>query len=251
MEIQRIKHSKISEEIVNQLKHLIQTGYYPQDSKLPSEKELAAQFGVSRVSIREALSILAAAKIIEIRHGEGSFVQNINLGMYLPPLAVSLVASPDQVLHLIEVRMALEISAARFAASRASSADLLEMESACDGYLAETEAGMIGEASDLRFHLAIANATYNPVFAKIMGPLVDLIREGMRYTLGKNVGNLARMKEVYSEHINILTAIKRKNPKEAEEAMEAHLTLVRRKVVQLASAIHEQGFEKVNDGMES
>jgi GntR family transcriptional regulator, transcriptional repressor for pyruvate dehydrogenase complex len=235
MPIQRVQRFRLSDEVVKELKRLIKNQVYPSGSKLPSEKQLAEKFGVSRVSIREALSILSSAKIIEIRHGEGSFVRNTNIGSYLPPVAASLVAVPEHILHLIEVRMTLEVSTAKFAADRATEKNIQEMDDACSSYMQEVQTGGYGEKSDMRFHRAIAAATQNPVFQEMMSPLVGLLRESMRFTLGKNVGNFERVQEVYAEHKRILSAIQNRQPDKAASAMYEHLLIVHKKVAKLIS----------------
>ncbi|MBE3551462.1 MAG: FadR family transcriptional regulator [Kyrpidia tusciae] len=228
--IQPVRRSKLSEAVVEQLKELIQSGVYPPGTKLPPEKELAKQFGVSRASVREALSVLASAGIIDVRQGEGSFVLEADLSRYIPPVAVSMIAFPKQILHLLEMRSILETSAAELAARRAGEPEMAGIERAMQGYLEELRAGRVGDAGDLQFHQAVAKATGNPILVELMTRISDLIREGMRYTLGQNQGHLKRMREVYDEHDRIYRAIREHRPEEARAAMAFHLGKVREKV---------------------
>ncbi|UOF91984.1 FadR family transcriptional regulator [Fodinisporobacter ferrooxydans] len=231
MTIQKIRKTKVTDEVVEQLKTLIQQGFYKTGEKLPPEKELAKQFGVSRASIREALSVLSAAQIVEARQGEGSFVQTIDVTRYIPPVAVSILSLPEQTLHLLEVRKILEASAAELAAERATEEDLEQLEAAVHGYLDEIQMGQIGQTNDLLFHQVLAMAARNPVLVEMMQRISDLVREGMRYTLEQNMGNEERKHEVYEEHLHILQAIKNRNSEAARQAMITHLDNVRKKIL--------------------
>ncbi|MBX6394334.1 MAG: FadR family transcriptional regulator [Alicyclobacillaceae bacterium] len=245
--IRPVRRARLSDAVIEQLKELIREGVYPPGSKLPPEKELAQQFGVSRASVREALTVLASAGIIEIRQGEGSFVLEVDVSRYIPPVAVSMISFPEQILHLLETRMILEASAAELAARRAGEKDLTDIETALQGYLDELQAGRVGDAHDLQFHQAIARATRNPVLVELMARVSDLIREGMRYTLGQNVGNEQRMREVYEEHSRIYRAIRTRDPEEAREAMVFHLDKVRQKV-QRMMADSKRAEQRPEDG---
>ncbi len=228
--MQKIQQLKLSEEVVNRVKQMIMSQTYRPGDKLPSEKELSEMFGVSRMSIREALAILSSAKIIDIRHGEGSFVQAINVFHYIPPVAISMIEFPEALLQLLEVRIILEASAAELAAERADTTALKDMEIALQGYLDEVSTKRSGDQYDLRLHKAIAQATGNYVLIEFMNRISDMIFEGMQYTLNQNIGNERKVREVYDEHARIVQAIQSRNPSQARLAMTSHLNNVRLKI---------------------
>lgn len=238
MEIRPLKKRKLSDDVVDQLKERIQSGAFPPGSKLPTEKELVEQFGVSRASIREALSILASAKIIEIRQGEGSFVLKVSLSQLIPPVAVSMLSFPKDILHFLEVRTVLEATAAELAAERSTSADWVAMQRAADRYLSEIESRQMGASGDFDLHQAIAVSTRNPALVELMNRISDLIREGMRYSLGQNAGNLFRSYQVHREHQAIIDAIRARDKDQARAAMTLHLENVRQKI--------ESQFDRLN-----
>lgn len=228
----KIRPVKRSDEIVLRIKDRIVQGDYKPGDKLPSEKDLAQQYGVSRMSVREALAVLASAQLIEIRHGEGSFVQKADIAHFIPPLTVSLLPLKQAILDLLEVRMILEASAAELAAERAGDTDLAAMDSALQGFGQEIAAQRSGAQYDVQLHTAIAQATNNSVLVEVMTRIKDLITEGMRYTLEQNIGNLRKNRQVYDEHAAIIEAIRQHNAPLAREAMLTHLYNVRRKLLE-------------------
>ncbi|MCL6516138.1 FadR/GntR family transcriptional regulator [Alicyclobacillus sp.] len=233
--MEKISRSRLSDVVVERIKGMIQSGEYPPGKRLPSEKELAEAFGVSRMCIREALSVLAAARIIEVRHGEGSFVRKVDVSTYIPPVAASLLNFPEAALHLLEVRILLEAGAAELAAQRADDSSLQQMEEALDGYWHEVSMHGSGAGSDLKLHRAIARATQNDVLVELMDRIADLVAEGMTYTLGKNQGDPERVRQVADEHAAIVAAIRRGDAIAARTAMVEHLENVRRKLARLVA----------------
>ncbi len=228
--MQKIQQLKLNEEVVKRVKEMITSQAYRPGDKLPSEKELSEMFGVSRMSIREALAILSSAKIIDIRHGEGSFVRDVNVSQYIPPVVVSMMKFPDTLLELLEVRMILEASAVELAAERANKEHLQDMQVALQGYLDEVLANRSGDQYDLRLHKTIAQATGNSVLVEFMDRISDMVFEGMQYTLRQNVGNEHKVRKVYDEHARIVEAIQTRNPNQARLAMIQHLNNVRLKI---------------------
>jgi GntR family transcriptional repressor for pyruvate dehydrogenase complex len=226
-----IERTKLSHTVMARIKALIASGEYPPGQRLPTEKELAEAFGVSRMSVREALSALAAAGLIEVRHGEGSFVRRVDVTHYLPPIAASLAGFPEAALQLLEVRSILEAGAAELAAQRADDTALQELEAAAMAYRSQVEAQETGLEGDLRLHRAIANAAGNPVLTELMNRISDLIAQGMAYTLGQNAGDPEQARQVADEHDDIVAAIRRRDPAAARAAMLRHLANVRAKVV--------------------
>ncbi|SFU48289.1 FadR/GntR family transcriptional regulator [Alicyclobacillus macrosporangiidus] len=233
--MEKIPRSRLSDVVVDRIKAMIQSGEYPPGKRLPSEKDLAEAFGVSRMCIREALSVLAAARIIEVRHGEGSFVRQVDVSTYIPPVAASLLNFPEAALHLLEVRILLEAGAAELAAARADEETVRQMEEALAAYWDEVSAHGTGANSDLRLHRAIARATQNPVLVELMDRISDLVAEGMAYTLGKNQGDAERVRQVADEHAAIVAAIRQHDAAAARTAMVDHLENVRGKLVRLVT----------------
>ena len=158
-----------AENVRSQLIQLIQSGSIEVDERLPSEAELAKSFGVSRSVIREALHSLNALGLTRSFAGKGTFVaaaevkSGLLTGLYRP-------------LELNEVRQALEVPAARLAAVRRDVEDLDRMGELLAVFDATDYAGLRVKV-DADFHLAIATATANPLFPKLIGELRSVLQE--------------------------------------------------------------------------
>jgi GntR family transcriptional repressor for pyruvate dehydrogenase complex len=120
MELEPVKSIRIYEDIVRQVKALIADGRLTSGDRLPPERELAERFRVSRTSVREALRALQSRGLIEIRAGEGAFVQDVSVEALIEPLALVILPHREAVGELFEARLLLEPAIAALAARRAS-----------------------------------------------------------------------------------------------------------------------------------
>jgi GntR family transcriptional repressor for pyruvate dehydrogenase complex len=127
-EIKPIKKTKISDEVLSQLKQNIISGVYAPNERLPSEGALCTMFQVSRISIRTALHKLAAIGLIETRNGEGTFVCSADSSNMLLPLLQNLTISPMGILELLEFREAVDRLSCRLAAERGTPEDVQKLE---------------------------------------------------------------------------------------------------------------------------
>jgi GntR family transcriptional repressor for pyruvate dehydrogenase complex len=123
-----IKTKRIYEEIVEQLKELISKGELKHGQKLPAERELAESLGVSRASVREALTALEAIGILDIRPGEGTFIRETSVSTTFAPLTMILEMEQNSISQLMEVRRVLETEIAALAVQRATEEDLARIE---------------------------------------------------------------------------------------------------------------------------
>lgn len=193
--------------------------------KLPTESEIMQNYGVSRTVVREALSRLQAAGLVETHHGIGTFVLEAKPGASFR-IDPSDIATAVDVLAVLELRISLESESAGLAAQRRTDAQLAEMRLALDAF--EANVGERGDtvSPDFRFHLAIANATGNRYFADIMSHLGATLIPRTRI----NSSRVAQedlplyLRRVNREHEEIYAAIARKDPEAARAAMRIHLT---------------------------
>ena len=192
--------------------------------KLPTESAIMQSFGVSRTVVREALSKLQAAGLVETHHGIGTFVLQPRAGSVFRLDAGDIATSVD-VLAVLELRISLETESAGLAASRRTEEQLQAMRQALDDF--ERNVAVAGDtvAPDFRFHLQIAQSTGNPYFADIMSHLGTTIIPRTRInairTLDRSGAYLSR---VNREHEEIYAAIARRDPESARAAMRIHLT---------------------------
>jgi GntR family transcriptional repressor for pyruvate dehydrogenase complex len=225
-----IERKKISLQVYEQLEKMIKDGALPQNSKLPTENELAKMFGVSRAPIREALSVLVASGLVESRQGGGSWVKEVNMINMLNKVSFEMIEM-EEVHNLLEMRSIIETEAAALAAERYTAEDLKQLEAALEAFRQTVNDGhSIGYQADFEFHRVIVKSSYNPFLIQTIENLSDLFLKALSFSLKKNIGSPRKREEVYKEHEAIFFAIRERNAEKARQAMKHHLTVVRLKV---------------------
>ena len=214
---------KLAFELVDSLGERIQDGRLSAGEKLPTEAAVMQEFGVSRTVVREAISKLQAAGLIDTRHGVGSFVLRASRAAAGFRLAPEMATLRD-VVAVLELRIGIETEAAGLAAQRRTPRDLAALREALDQFERSVRAGREAIEPDYRFHLGIARATRNPHFAQIIGLLGQAIipraREGAAESKAER---RAYLRKVNAEHESILGAIAAEDADGARAAMRTHL----------------------------
>ena len=192
--------------------------------KLPTESELVRGFGVSRTVVREAISRMQAAGLVDTQHGVGTFVlaPKPDTGFYI---AATDVATAMDVLAVLELRISLETEAAGLAAARRTPLDLNEMRKALDAFEAAVRTAGDTVTPDIQFHLQIARATGNRYFVDVMSQLGNTLLPRARI----NAASLSQPEQeayllrVNQEHEQIFDAVSRSDVEGARAAMRLHL----------------------------
>lgn len=219
-------------DVVERFSERIRSGDLPAGSRLPTEAALMDAFEVSRTVVREALSKLQAAGLVETRHGIGTFVIGPGDGPAFK-ITPEQFSTLQDVIAVLELRIGLETEAAGLAAQRRTDANLAALRQALDGVIAAVEAGQDSVAADFQFHLEIARATQNPHFVELMAtlgaqiiPRARLEQAGLGATesAAPDAERLAYMRRVNAEHENILDAIASQDADAARAAMRTHLS---------------------------
>jgi DNA-binding FadR family transcriptional regulator len=172
---------KLAHEIVESLGGRIRSGGLAAGDKLPTEADLMAEFSVSRTVVREAISRLQAAGLVETRHGVGTFV-------IAPPgplsfrIAREQLATLDDVIAMLELRIGVEVEAAGLAAQRRTDDNLARMRAALDSFVAATEARRNAVGADFEFHLEVMRATQNAHFVQLLQTLGTAMIPRARWT---------------------------------------------------------------------
>jgi GntR family transcriptional regulator, transcriptional repressor for pyruvate dehydrogenase complex len=221
----RRRSRSLAHDLVEGIGAKIQGQLLKPGDKLPTESAIMRAYGVSRTVVREALSRLQAAGLVETRHGIGTFVLEPRPGQGFG-IDPGDIATAVDVMAVLELRISLETESAGLAAQRRSEPQLEEMRAALDAF--EANVGGAGDAvsPDFRFHLAIAQATGNRYFADIMTHLGATVIPRTRI----NSSRVARedlpqyLRRVNREHEEIFQAIARRDPDSARAAMRIHLT---------------------------
>lgn len=189
-------------------------------SKLPSERQLVQELGISRASVREALRILEIMGLIEVKPGRGIFVKELTGDVFLP-LSSWLPAHKETLRDHFEARQVIESRAAAFAAERASPEIIRSMKDALVDFSKKAEqddlVGLI--LADIEFHRLIAQATGNKTLMLLMQTITRFLPEGWKASLRVP----SRVAKTIVEHRAILEAIERGDPDAASQAMSQHL----------------------------
>lgn len=202
-------------------------GDFPENSRLPTETELAQQYGVSRPTVREALSRLRLDGLIASRRGSGSYVlrrPDRNIKRF------AAIESIADVQRCFAFRIALESAAAGLAAELRTPRDLLEIERSFQRLETVMEHDLAVE-EDLQFHLAIIRASQNVFFVTALEMIAEQMRVAMQLSRSLSMEKSRGRRElVQAEHRDIMVAIEKGSSVEAAEAMRLHLGNARRRL---------------------
>jgi len=222
MTIQKIKYHRVYEDVIEQIEKLILEGNLAPGDVLPTERELAQAFGISRGTLREAFRILEREGLIETRPGGGRFLSK-NAGKSEDASRIIENIERATIIELLEAREIFETGIVELAAKRATEQDILEIETAFRKW-GEIDAESDDPVNpDQAFHLSIAKATHNVVLVN----LIELHMGLLQKTRIKTDDIPGRKEEVYKEHRNIYMAIKERDPLKAKEALLFHLSQVK------------------------
>ncbi len=216
-----IARKKIYEEISDIILAEIKSGKLKPGDKLPAITKLADSYGVSQASVREALNRLKVLEVIEVKHGHGSFVnQQMPLGF---EQNFEIITKAD-IANLLDLRKIIEVGCARSACEKAEQKDLEKMENTLQKMWTAVENNELGEQADYDFHMAIAEATGNPLLINLMEDVSDTMIRTMKETRRIWLYETKKsIQKIYDEHKLILKAIKDKDEEAAGRNMYRHL----------------------------
>jgi GntR family transcriptional regulator, transcriptional repressor for pyruvate dehydrogenase complex len=223
---QPIRVERVSERVANQLKRVIADGIFKVGDRLPSERDLAEQMGVSRPSVREAIQQLEVLGMVETLHGGGSIVKNITEQQLRSPMEILLGDDRQRVLELTEVRSFMEAWAAREAATKRTPAEVERMRRYLREMEQDFEKGQIRFEVDFKFHTEIAAATHNTVFLHLIDSVYQLINYSIRIHREQIFVARTDQETILVHHQKVFRAIEAGDPQAAESAMKEHLTYV-------------------------
>ncbi len=219
MPLQAVEPKRLYRQIAEQLRTLIVKGEFAVGSRLPAERDLAKQLGVSRPSVREALIALEVDGWVEVRTGSGVYV------LSRPKRSKSkLLETPEWgPLELIRARKLVEGEIAAVAALQAKRKDIVTMRSALDMMIDEAGRGVLPLDGDRAFHTAIVEACGNAVLTETVQGFWDSRRGPLFMRLGGHFENIKSWHSAIAEHEAILDAIKAHDSTAARTAMHSHM----------------------------
>lgn len=239
-EIPGARPARLHEDIVRQFQSSIRRGELRHGDRLPSERNLAERFKVSRSSVREAIRSLELQGLVVSRRGSGTFINTENLDSVVALMAATLNTGEDALREIFEMRHLLEPPIAALAAQRATADEIERMEEILEEQRGQIDAGATGVDSDTAFHFALASATHNSALLKVASAVEDILQR----TRSQSFQEPGRPQRSLASHRQILDMVRDGDEKGAQEAMEHHLTMVEpaSEVPAPASSLIEQGI---------
>jgi GntR family transcriptional repressor for pyruvate dehydrogenase complex len=224
---EQLQHKRIYEEVIGMMIQRIQSGILKVGQKLPPERALAEELGVSRTTLREALRALESMGYIYSVTGGGNYVNSVSVAHVLSPLSAMAAQDKALAIDVIEVRRHLEVHMAALAAKNATKQQISKIYATILEMQAEVEGGGNGINGDNHFHLEIARASQNKAFALIQELIAGLLEESRKATLDIP-GQPAK---TIKDHMQIFNAIQAKDEEKAKKAMADHLRKARSNIL--------------------
>ena len=214
----------LAEQVIARLANDIRSGRLAPGARLPTEQALTSALGVSRTVVREAVAALRADGLVVTRRGSGAYVADPTAGPFR--IAAPKAAALNDVLEVMELRLAVEVEAAALAAERANRRQVGAIRAAWRGIDRALQRGEGAVAEDFAFHRAIAEATGNRQFPRFLAFLGSHVipRQSVRLSVDTPAERRAYLGRIQHEHARIVAGISSQDPAEARRAMREHLT---------------------------
>lgn len=211
----------LTDDVINRLRGMIQSGELPPGSRLPPEHQLALQMGISRSGVREAVKVLASARVLDVRRGDGTYVTSLESHLLLEGVGFAFeLLQGDSLLEVMEVRRLLEPPATAMAALRMSEEQLAEVAAVMDEMRAHMDDAEQLLRLDISFHRLVVGAAGNETLAALLDGLSGRTARA-RVWRGVVLGNVAQA--TVDEHQAILSALESRDQLLAQAAALVHV----------------------------
>lgn len=222
-----VEKKKAYEDIVQQIRTLIEAGELKQNDHLPSERDLSETFRVSRTTVREAIRTLESMKLLQSRQGDGTYVLASSEESLIQPLAVALFNERDDLRDIFYIRKVIEPHIAEMAAENATPQEMEELEK-----ILREQKACIGQGeniieTDSAFHNLMVKATKNRVMERLISALIDLLKQSREKYLMEEESDKRAIKSLEG-HRRVLAAIKKGDRAAARKSMLRHLEDIER-----------------------
>ena len=234
-----IKKTRIHEEVFSQIHQLIREGRFKARDQLPSERELAETFKVSRTSVREALRALETRGLIVSRTGMGNFVADLPVDSLVGPLAKMLIDEKEALADVFEMRKLIEPHIAALAAERATETDIAQLKRIVAKQTEAVSRGETGVDADAELHLCISRATQNQALQKLVSGLMEMLSRSREESLQTT----ERRNASIETHRKIVGAIEKHDLIEARNEMLRHIEEVEASVLPSNRALRSEHNE--------
>lgn len=215
----KLTQPKLHEIVAERLTQMIIKGQLLPGDRLPTERELTEQLGVSRGVVREATKLLVAKGLVIVRPGTGMAVADPGSENVTESLSLFLHRQPTGLHHLLELRRCLEVETAGLAAEKASAEDIALLQSQVQQMAQQVADTQTFITADLLFHKQIAVMSQNPLFVAILDSLSDVLLASRRMSVQVENG----VRTAQEGHQRICEAIARRDSSSARTQMRAHI----------------------------
>lgn len=219
----KLQARRLSDQLADRLREQIEGGVWQPNERIPTEAKLCEQHAVSRSVVREAVHQLRSQGLLQSRQGSGMYVVPQRHRAWQPDL--SLLGSMQGVVQMMELRRVVESGMAPLAAERAKASQIKALWKAFQAIDEATNSGQSGVAEDFAFHRAIAEASNNPQFVRLIGYLEQYLLDAMSVTKHNEARRSDFMEQVRDEHRAIVQAIADRDPEAARKAATTHMEL--------------------------
>jgi GntR family transcriptional repressor for pyruvate dehydrogenase complex len=216
-----VARPRLYEQVVGRLREYVRSAGLHAGGRLPAERELAERLGVSRTSVRQAIVALEVQGLIEVRHGDGTYLLRDHLDT--EPLQ-AMIERKRLLPDVLDARDAVETKLAELAAGRRQETDLLALDDAIAVMRTAVASGDLATAEDERFHRAVVAAARSPLLAEFMASIAAAVAESRRESLRQP----GRPPQSLRQHEEIAAAIRAGDPAAAAAAMHRHVQSVGR-----------------------
>jgi GntR family transcriptional regulator, transcriptional repressor for pyruvate dehydrogenase complex len=226
----KIQTTSTVDQIIEHILTVIRSGDLAVGDQLPSERQLADMLGVSRSTLREAITTLSTIGVLEILRGKGTFVRATDISETLASKVVNLMSTEESPLQALEVRILLEPGIAALAAERCSNEHLREMEKSLKRIEERVAQNELYFDADMDFHMAIARAAGNPLIERALAPSQAIWftdSDWNKRSASITMSNPKLLQKYHDIHMLLYQAIKNGDAKRAYDEMDRHCQEIR------------------------
>lgn len=226
--VEPIRREPLAAEVARRLVDYLLSGGIEPGGRMPSERQLAEAFGVGRSAVREAIAALSLIGLIEVRHGDGTYLKRPDSPLLPQVVEWGLLLGEQRTADLVEARQKIEVDIAGLAALRRTDEDVadlarilsrMEWESRDDAPV-----GAFVDA-DVEFHLRLADAARNSALRDVLSSIQALLRAWIGRVIAEG-----HREQSYHEHVPILAAVRARDVRAAEDAMDEHMQSAARRL---------------------
>lgn len=227
--VEPIRREPMAAEVARRLVDYLLSGGVEPGGRMPSERQLAEAFGVGRSAVREAIAALNLIGLIEVRHGDGTYLKRPDSPLLPQVVEWGLLLGEQRTIDLVEARQKIEVDIAGLAALRRTDEDVVDLARILSRM--EWEARGAGDNSafvdaDVEFHLRLAEAARNSALRDVLSSIQSLLRAWIGRVTAAGYRDVS-----YDEHVPIFDAVRAQDPAAAEGAMEAHMQSAARRLM--------------------